>query len=108
VLDSSEPLREPHAGVLRWYRDLLALRRREPALRDPRLDRVAVAFDDEQHWVAVTRGTLRVTANLAQHEQEVPLDGVPQEVLLASAPAQLRPDAVRLPAESVAVVRVSG
>ncbi|HEX6988830.1 MAG TPA: ABC transporter substrate-binding protein, partial [Bacillota bacterium] len=43
-LDWSEPDREPHARLLRWYRDLLALRRAQPDLRDPRLDRVDAAW----------------------------------------------------------------
>ncbi|HEY4314277.1 MAG TPA: malto-oligosyltrehalose trehalohydrolase, partial [Actinomycetes bacterium] len=62
-----------HAAMLRWYRDLIALRRREPELSDPRLDRVAVTYDATVRWLVVTRGSLRVVANLADHAQVVPI-----------------------------------
>jgi malto-oligosyltrehalose trehalohydrolase len=108
VLDWTEPAQEPHTSVLAWYRALLALRRAEPDLRDARLDRVAVAFDEPGRWLVVTRGGLRVAANLSAASRVVPLHATPTEVLLASAPPGLLADSVELAAESVAVVRVSG
>ncbi len=108
VLDWAEPEQEPHTSVLAWYRALLALRRAEPDLRDARLDRVAVAFDEPGRWLVVTRGGLRVAANLSAASRVVPLHATPAEVLLASAPPGLLADSVELAAESVAVVRVSG
>jgi maltooligosyltrehalose trehalohydrolase len=115
-LDWSEPEREPYAGVLDWYRSLLALRRAEPDLSDPRLAGVAVAYDATAGWLVVTRGALRVVANLAGTAQEVPCP-VPTkrarqspEVLLASGGAgTLEPSGpgnLLLDAESVAVVHV--
>ncbi len=108
VLDWAEPAQEPHASVLGWYRALLALRRAEPDLRDARLDRVAVAFDEPGRWLVVTRGGLRVAANLSAESRVVPLHATPAEVLLASSPPGLLAHSVELAAESVAVVRVSG
>jgi len=108
VLDWAEPAREPHASVLGWYRALLALRRAEPDLRDARLDRVAVAHSEAHQWLVVTRGSLRVAANLSGQERVVPLDAAPAEVLLASSAPRLAAAAVGLAPESVAVVRVSG
>ena len=42
---------------------LIALRRAEPDLADPRLDQVEVEFDEEQGWLVVHRGSLRVVVN---------------------------------------------
>jgi maltooligosyltrehalose trehalohydrolase len=100
-----------HAGMLAWYRSLLALRRAEPCLSDPRLDRVSVSYDVEARWVVVRRGSLRVMCNLTSDAQVVPLDADVSSVLLASWDGDLgasRPEMPEMPAESVAVVRVAG
>jgi maltooligosyltrehalose trehalohydrolase len=98
-------LDERQAGLLDWYRRMIALRRDRPELADPRLDRVAVAHDEAARWVVVTRGGLRVAANLASERQPVPLDGTPKAVLLASAPGFVYRDGqIELDGESVAVV----
>jgi maltooligosyltrehalose trehalohydrolase len=108
-LDWSETGAEPHATVLDWHRRLLALRRDEPELRDPRLDRVAVDVDETARTVVVRRGGLRVVANLAPDERRVTVDAPVTAVVLASADPHLGPDepVVTLPGESVAIVRVA-
>jgi maltooligosyltrehalose trehalohydrolase len=80
-LDWSEPEREPHARLLGWYRDLLALRRSRPDLRDPRLDRVDVSWADRH--LRVRRGAHLVLVNLAEEPWTVDVDG---EVLLSWQP----------------------
>jgi maltooligosyltrehalose trehalohydrolase len=46
----------PHAEMLGFYRALLALRRRVPALRNGRKDLTRVTFDEEGRWLMVVRG----------------------------------------------------
>jgi maltooligosyltrehalose trehalohydrolase len=108
VLEWAELADEPHASVLAWYRSLVQLRADHPDLRDPRLDRVRVAYDEDLRWLVVARGSLRVACNLADVAQRVPTDAAPAEVLLASGSAELGVDAIHLDAESVAVVRAGG
>jgi len=55
-LDWDERREAPHARVLAWYRDLIALRRARADLRDPRLDRVVVRHDEAGRTVVVERG----------------------------------------------------
>jgi maltooligosyltrehalose trehalohydrolase len=108
-LDWSQTAEEPHAALLAWHRDLIALRRDEPQLRDPRLGLVDVDADPAARTVVVRRGTLRVVANLAAGEQRVRLDAPATAVVLASAPLRLEPGVaeVTVPGEAVAVVRVA-
>jgi maltooligosyltrehalose trehalohydrolase len=120
MIDPQDP-RAYESAVLRWdevdsprhremldlYRRLVALRAAEPDLRDPRLDRVRVEFDEQARWLLVRRGDFRVVANLADHAQAVPL-GTAGDVVLATADARLAGDSGHLPAESAVIVRASG
>jgi maltooligosyltrehalose trehalohydrolase len=106
TLDWAEPGKDPHSAMLRWYQDLIALRRTHPDLTDPALDAVRVEFDADAQWLVMHRGGLRVMANLAPASQPVPLDRPATGVLLASDSAESHGAAVLLPAESVAVVTV--
>src|SRR6266542_5961755 len=63
-LDWAELREQPQAGLLAWHRELIALRRRIPALTDPRLDRIAADCDEDAGWLTVRRGPVLVTANL--------------------------------------------
>jgi len=108
VLDWTELGQDPHRGLLTWYQDLIALRRAEPDLADPSFASVSVHFDEDERWIVVRRGALRVAANLSTEPRTVPLDVPVAKILLASDPAALaRADAVMLPAESIAVLRTT-
>ncbi|WP_406246589.1 malto-oligosyltrehalose trehalohydrolase [Streptomyces anulatus] len=72
-LDWSEPGREPHARLLAWYRELIALRRTLPDLHDPDLASVKTAFDEDARWLAYRRGDLRIAVNLADGPAAIPL-----------------------------------
>src|SRR5919202_2981664 len=69
-LDWAEVDKEPHAGLLAVHRRLLALRRAQPELVDPDLSAVEVHRDDDERWLVVHRGSLRVVANLADAPRE--------------------------------------
>jgi maltooligosyltrehalose trehalohydrolase len=108
-LDWSQPGREPYRSLLDWYRVLLALRRARPELTDPRLYRVRVDYDEEARWLLVTRGALRVAANLGNSPVSVPLTpaGRSAALLAASGPdIKIEPEAISLPPASFAVVEV--
>ncbi|MBK1691754.1 malto-oligosyltrehalose trehalohydrolase [Ectothiorhodospira mobilis] len=106
VLDWNEPERPPHAGLLAWHRDLIALRRRLPDLTDDRLERVRVRFDTAARTWVMTRGAVTVACNLGPVAADLPLS--PQETgrpLLCSTPG-IRTGAagVHLPAASVVLL----
>jgi maltooligosyltrehalose trehalohydrolase len=62
-LDWGEREREPHAGMLEWYRELIELRRAVPELRDG--DRSAVCAEGSTGGLlTVRRGPISVLANL--------------------------------------------
>ncbi|OOC53738.1 MULTISPECIES: malto-oligosyltrehalose trehalohydrolase [Nocardiopsis] len=106
VLDWSQTGHRPHARVLDTYRALIALRRREPELSDPRLDRFAVVAGDGGRRLVLVRGGLRVVCNLGADGAEVELDAAPRELLLASGRPVITGTTVDVPGESFAVLRV--
>ncbi len=113
VLDWSEPGRDGHARMLRWYSACTALRRRVQPPGPTRLADSAASYDEDDRWFVLERrpadGTaLAVVANLADGQRTVPVHG-PREVLLEwEAGTVLQGEAVRLPAHSVAVVALHG
>jgi len=80
VLDRSETTSEPHAGVLDWYRRLVALRRSVPDLASGDLAATDLDWGDGTDdgpfdgWLVVHRGAARVVANLSDAPRDVRVD----------------------------------
>jgi malto-oligosyltrehalose trehalohydrolase len=106
-LDWSEVDAAAHRDLLSWYRELITLRRRWPELTDPRLSLVDVSWDETARWLIISRGKLRVLANLGPSGVRLPL-GTADGRLLATSAAGLAidGDAAVLPPSSFAVVRI--
>jgi maltooligosyltrehalose trehalohydrolase len=96
---------EPHARLLRCYRDLIALRRAHPELTDPWLGRLRVDLDEDARWMVLHRGQLSVLVNLGDRPVTIPMVTRDSEVLLAWSPPQLSPHAADIPAQSFAILR---
>ena len=105
TLDWTELDRDPHARMLSWYRELIALRRARPALRGDRFDEVAVSADEAARVLVVRRGDTTVIANMSAEPRQVDIGG--GRVLLSSSAAALDGGVLRLDGESAAVVAAS-
>jgi maltooligosyltrehalose trehalohydrolase len=103
-LNWAETTEASHASVLRLYTDLIRLRRELPDLRDPRLDRVDVEFDEAAGWITVRRGSLLVMANLADVDQLLPLPGG-QLILSTDKASTVDGDRASLVAHSAIIAR---
>jgi maltooligosyltrehalose trehalohydrolase len=102
-LDWTEIERDPHRGMLEWYRRLIELRRRLPDLADG-ATAARMTFDERESWLRVDRGALFVAVNLGAESVRVPL--VPEtdhRLLLSSEPAEIASGSVNLPPNSVAI-----
>jgi len=101
-LDWSERGRDPHACMLRWYRELIALRRATPDLLDGRLDRVVVETDEAARSLRMQRGCITLFANLGDRPAAViaPAHAPP---VLNSQPVQREGDTFKLPKHTVAI-----
>ncbi len=90
-----------HGRVHRLYRELIALRRGDPDLADPWLDHLAVDYDEDQRWISVSRGRLRIVCNLGPEAVKVPVTG---DVVLAWGDPQVDGDHTVLEGHSFAIL----
>jgi maltooligosyltrehalose trehalohydrolase len=104
-----------HAGLLSWYRELVALRRRLPQLSDPRLAHVEASADEECSTLRMRRRggggeswgacDLEVLVNLAAEPRTFPVDE-PFSLVAASEEAFVSAGSIRLAPDAVAIVTV--
>jgi maltooligosyltrehalose trehalohydrolase len=107
-LDWAEPGKDRHADLLAWYRRLIALRRRIPALTDPRLGRVSTECYPARGSLVVRRGPVVVAANLGERDWAFP--AAPGAELLAASDHRIEPaeHGLILPPDTVAVLATKG
>ena len=104
-LNWSQLNQQPHRELLSWYRELITLRRARSKFIDPRLDQVSVDYEEDEKWLLVRRGQLRIVANLNSRAMRVPLDATGTGILLASNPGvQIDEDRITMPGASFAVI----
>ncbi len=77
TLNWAERTEPAHARVLDCYRQLLALRRERAELTDPWLEHLHVDYDEDERWIVLHRGSLRVACNLGPDPVTVPFGGAP-------------------------------
>jgi maltooligosyltrehalose trehalohydrolase len=103
-LDWGEAERDPHAGVLDWYRRLIALRRHH-RLHEGGFESVAVHYDDDARWLVLDRGIVLVAVNVGDRTVEIPLgDGHPPAVALRWGDVEVSGASARLSPDSVVVL----
>jgi maltooligosyltrehalose trehalohydrolase len=103
-LDWAELGKERHASLLAWYRELIALRRRVPALTDPRLARVRTACDPDLGWIVIRRGPVLVAANLGTRAWTCPAARGAGLLAASDASAGLTDGGLVLPPETAAIL----
>ena len=102
-LNWDEVGRGEHARLLGIYRDLVALRRDDADMADPWLEHLTVDYDEEERWITIHRGGLRIACNLGAAPVTVPVSG---EVILAWGEPKVEADGTKLPAHSFAILSV--
>jgi maltooligosyltrehalose trehalohydrolase len=64
---------EPHATVLRWHTELIALRARTPSLRDGDRSALQVEFSEAGRWLVMRRPGVSVACNWGDQAADLPL-----------------------------------
>jgi maltooligosyltrehalose trehalohydrolase len=102
VLQWDEVGTQPHADMLAWHRDLIALRRALPDLRDGRFDQLRADVDEPRRLLVLHRPSSVVAANLSRVQHTIDIDA--SSLLLASPDVALLGSRLTLPPESVAIL----
>jgi maltooligosyltrehalose trehalohydrolase len=111
-LDWTEVDAPAHASMLDLYKRLIALRAKEPELTDSNLAAVSVDYDEQERWLILNRGRLRILANLADTSRTLSLPEAQTELgwqllLTTDDETKLLDNRVQLPARSAAIARAS-
>jgi len=102
-LDWAE-LGEPvHARVFDVYRELIALRRREPELTTPDFGRLSADWDDAAGWFELRQGEVEVLVNLGTEPRHWP--GEASLLFATSSDVIADRSGLGVPSDAAAVVR---
>jgi maltooligosyltrehalose trehalohydrolase len=102
-LDWRERPRGHHADLLELYRELARLRREVPELTDPRFNRLAATYSDDERWLRLDRGGVSILANVGLDAITLPVTG---DVLLStSTESWLSDSEATLAAHSAVILR---
>ncbi len=74
----------------------------DPLLADPWLEHLTVDYDEEQRWISIGRGGLRIACNLGTDPATVPVTG---DVVLAWGEPKVGTDGTVLDGHSFAILR---
>jgi maltooligosyltrehalose trehalohydrolase len=92
--------------MLELYRSLIALRHERPELVDPALAGFEVRAAQDDSWIVLHRGDLRLVCNLGGTLATVPLEGRAGAVLLSWGDATPSGSEVRVAAESFVLLEI--
>lgn len=59
-----------HGEMLKWFRQLIHLRRHTPSLNDGDLSHLKVGFDEKKRWLTMERGQVQILCNLGEEAAE--------------------------------------
>ena len=104
TLNWSELEKPSHEKLFTWYRELIALRRADPALHGDDLRSVGVQFDDT--WLVLSRAGFAVAVNLGPEPADLPAPAGAGVRLGWGDVGEVGAAGVRLGPDSVAVLQV--
>ncbi len=103
-LNWEEISQDGHAGMLGWYKQLIALRRRISTLTDGNLDEVDSCFSEQECWFVLSRGDVQVACNFSKVCRQLPVDSDSEQLLASHPDCKLGENSIQMPPESVSVL----
>ncbi len=102
----NEITQPPHAEVLAWHKELIALRRSHRSLTDGQMHRVEVRFDEQAQWLTLRRGEIFVACNFGGDPATLDLPFSSGLLLASEAAIRISAGRITLPPASVAILGV--
>lgn len=104
-LDWNELAATEHSEMLAWYRELIRLRRTNPCLHNSKPGNAFVAFDEQERWIRIQRGTIAIVCNLGKSECAFVLPRESKVLLTSRATLKKTDLEIELPPETIAVLK---
>ncbi len=95
-----------HAEMLRWYKDLIALRASRRELTDGVLEQVDIDFDEEDRWFTMQRGGVVLVLALGEEGYSAGLDESVELLLASDGGITVEGGHLSMPGSGVAVLSV--
>ena len=102
-LDWAELPEPEHARLFETYRELIALRRREPELTTPDFGMLSADWDDDAGWFELRQGEVEVLVNLGTAPRR--WTGAASLLFATSSSVTAATDGVELPPDAAAIIR---
>ena len=106
LLNWHESTEGDHASMLRWYKDLIRLRRSNPSLNSASPGNTRVACDAETKWLTMTRGVIMVLLNLGKEPHVFYLLSGSSVLLASRAEIEQSGAQIRLQPDSIAILEL--
>lgn len=90
-----------HAGMLGWYRELIALRRSEPDFTGSGTE---VEFSEGGRWLKMRRGQFLIAFSIAENAVTLPIPSEARVLLKSAEEIRIEAGSLHLPGDSVAVL----
>lgn len=104
-LNWDEAAQPEHASMLEWYRSLLRLRRTIPALNNGLPGNTRVSYEEEEQWLCMERGPVRLCCNLGPMDRAFPVPNESRILLASRASIAVESGNLNLPPDTVAVLQ---
>ena len=103
-LEWDEVQQGEHGEMLDWYKRLIHLRRTSPSLNDGDFLHVSVHSNEEQRWLTMDRGKIRVCLNLGSETREMENERGLSLVMGSRQDVRLEGGKVMLPSSTLAIL----
>ncbi len=105
-LNWDEQFQQPHAEMLAWYRNLIALRKAHPDLTNGSLEEIQVEYSEDEKWLVLRRGSLEVAANLGDYPLQRYLSAGASMLLASDSAIKLEQASLIVPQDTVAILKI--
>jgi maltooligosyltrehalose trehalohydrolase len=103
-LNWQETTEGAHTEMLAWYQALIHLRRNTPALNNGEPGNTQVDYDENERWLCITRGSVRVCCNLGKSSHTFSVDAGSTLALSSRPEIELKAGSLLLPPDTVAIL----
>ncbi len=94
-----------HTEMLKWYRELILLRRSTPCLNDSTPGNTRVVYDESEKWIRIQRGSIASICNLGEGEKLFQVQKHASLALASRSGVNINGDTIMLAPDTIAILK---